>query len=194
MLTETAARWMLVLHTALGAATVASTTHLVVWMRRYLRGDFARHRAVRTFAVISLVLGFGSFLAGNVMYPTYKVEVRTAYLENAGAILAADVARNRDLAHVIEREHARPVVGATTADLVLRAAKAAHWFDVKEHWVALGLLVSAALVFILAFWDPRRDAPGVALAPIVFTLAVIAAGTTWLAAIIGVLTAAWRAV
>ena len=192
VLTESAARWLLVLHTALGVATVASTTHLVVWMRGYLRHDFGRHRAVKKFAWISVALMLGSFLAGNVMYPTYKVEVRTAYLENAGAIAAGEAVHAQALAHVVEREHAGSVVGATTAQLVTRAAKAARWFDVKEHWIALGLLASAAVLLILAFWDAERD--GATFAPIVVGLATIACATVWLGAIIGVLTAAWRAV
>ena len=49
-----------------------------------------------------------------------------------------------------------------------------------------------ALLLLLAFWDPRRD--GTVLAPIASGLAMIAAGTVWLGAIIGVLTASWRAV
>ena len=76
--------------------------------------------------------------------------------------------------------------------MVKRAASAARWFDVKEHWVALGLLVCAALVLVLALWDPRRD--GAALTPVIAGLAYVVAGTLWLGAIIGVLTASWRAV
>ena len=75
--------------------------------------------------------------------------------------------------------------------LVHRAAQAARWFDVKEHWVALGLLAAVALAFLLLVWDP---AEGAAIRPVVLGLAGIVAGTAWLAAIIGVLTAAWRAV
>ena len=68
----------------------------------------------------------------------------------------------------------------------------ARWFDVKEHWVALGLFVSAALILILSLWEPKRD--GSVISPIVMSLAVIVAGTVWLGAIVGVLTASWRAV
>ena len=70
-------------------------------------------------------------------------------------------------------------------------AKAARWFDVKEHWIALGILLSAAVLLVLSFW---RLEDGAVLSPIVLTMATIAAGTTWFGAIIGVLTAAWRAV
>ena len=192
MLTENAARWVLVLHTALGVAAVGAATHLVIWLRGYLRGNYGRHRAVRKFAAISLVLHAAAFIAGNVMYPTYKVEVRAAYLENASAIVAERNARDRELDKVAAREGTVAHEAPVTLDLVKRAASAARWFDVKEHWIALGLIASAGLVLVLAFWDPRRDTP--ALAPVVLGLAVVIAGTVWFGAIIGVLTASWRAV
>jgi hypothetical protein len=172
VLTEAAARWMLVLHTALGVAAVGAATHLVLWSRGFLRGSFGRLRAARRFAWIVLVLQLLAFAAGNVMYPTYKVEVRTAYLENREAIATAQAARQRQLQRV--------------------AGQAARWFDVKEHWVALGILASLGLVLVLAFWDPKTS--GRELAPVVFGLALVIAGTVWLGAVIGVLTASWRAV
>src|SRR5262249_32307692 len=88
VLTETAARWMLVLHTALGVAAVGAAPHLVLWLRRVVRGELGRLRAARRFAWIVLTLQLAGFAAGNVMYPTYKVEVRSAYLENSVAIVA----------------------------------------------------------------------------------------------------------
>lgn len=183
---------MLVLHTALGVAAVGAATHLVLWMRGYLHGTFTRHRAVRRFAVISLALHASAMLAGNLMYPTYKVEVRAAYLENAGAVVNDHAARARELDKLAAREHAPGFEPPPTADAVKRAAKAARWFDVKEHWIAIGLFASLALVLVLRFWDPKRD--GRALAPVVLGLAVVTAGTLWLGAIIGVLTSAARAV
>jgi hypothetical protein len=191
VLTEVAARWMLVLHTALGVAAVGGATHLVVWSRGFLRGSFARLPAVRRFAWIVLVLQLGAFAAGNVMYPTYKVEVRTAYLENSEAITADQASHNRQLARIAERGGARAPEVTATGELVRRAARAARWFDVKEHWIALGILASLALVFVLGFWDPKAARE---LVPVVFGLAVVIAGTVWLGAVIGVLTASWRAV
>jgi uncharacterized membrane protein HdeD (DUF308 family) len=67
----------------------------------------------------------------------------------------------------------------------------ARWFDVKEHWVALGLFAALALAGILVFWTP---AEGSAVRSVVVGLAAITMGTAWLAAIIGVLVASWRAV
>ena len=172
MLSLSAARWLLVLHTGLGVAAVAAGTHLVIWLRRYLRGTRSR-RAVVKFAAIFVALQVAAFVAGNVMYPTYKVEVRAAYLENPRA-LAAD----------------HPA--SATEELVRSAAQAARWFDVKEHWVALGLVVAAALVLMLTVWDPKRDGP--ALGRITFGLALVACVTLWLAAVIGVVTTSWKAV
>ena len=192
MLSESAARWMLVLHTVLGVAAVGAATHLVLWMRGYLRGNYGRHRSVRRFSVIALVLHIGAFIAGNVMYPTYKVEVRTAYLENAGAIVAERTAHQRELEKIAAREGNPAPEIAPPAQTVRQAAKAARWFDVKEHWVALGMIASAALVLVLALWDPRKGSP--ALAPVVLGLSILIAGTVWMGAIIGVLTASWRAI
>jgi hypothetical protein len=192
VLTEAAARWMLVLHTALGVAAVGAATHLVLWSRGFVRGSFGRLRAARKFAWIVLVLQVLAFAAGNVMYPTYKVEVRTAYLENREAIAAQQQAQQRQLERVAEREGARVAPASATSEMVRRAAQAARWFDVKEHWIALGILVSAALLVILWAWEPKRD--GSVVSPIVLSLAMIVAGTVWLGAIIGVLTASWRAV
>jgi hypothetical protein len=187
VLTESAARWLLILHTALGVAAVAASTHLVLWLRRVLRGQEGRLRAVRRFAVISLTLHGGAMLAGSAMYPTYKVEVRVAYLENASAVASSATAHANDIAHTTG-EPANPA----TADLVHRAAQAARWFDVKEHWIALGLFASAALTLLLALWTPSRD--GKALAPIAMGLALFVAATLWLGAIIGVVSVSWKAV
>ena len=187
MLTFWAARALLVLHTALGVGAVASGTHLVIWLRRYVRGAHNR-RAVLKFAWWFFALQLGAFTLGVTMYPTYKVEIRTAYLENQPALAVEQAARAHAIGSV-EKADARDE--PATADLVKRAAKAARWFDVKEHWIALGLLLSAATLLVLSLWQPE-DGP--ALSPILLAMATIAAGTTWLGAIIGVLTAAWRAV
>ncbi|HEX2685015.1 MAG TPA: hypothetical protein VHN14_00275 [Kofleriaceae bacterium] len=192
MLTEALARWVLVLHTALGVAAVGAATHLVLWSRGFLRGSFGRLAAVRRFAWIVLVLQILAFAAGNVMYPTYKVEVRTAYLENREALVAAQVAHADQLARIAAREAADAPTLTATGEIVRRAASAARWFDVKEHWIALGILAALALVFVLGFWDPRSGARE--LAPVVFGLSLVIAGTLWLGAVIGVLTASWRAV
>ncbi len=191
MLTESAARWMLVLHTAVGVGAVGAATHLVLWLRKYVRGQSGRRRAVLRFAWLVLALQLGAFIAGNVMYPTYKVQVRAAYLENAAAITASEQAQARELEKIASREGTETPQPTATVEIVKRAAQAARWFDVKEHWVALGLFVSAALILILWLWTPKE---GTVITPIVMSLAYLTAGTVWLGAIVGVLTASWRAV
>jgi hypothetical protein len=176
----------------LGVAAVGAATHLVIWMRSYLRGNYGRHRAVRRFALYSLVLHALAFGAGNVMYPTYRVEVRAAHLENAGLLTEEHVARERALDALAEREGQPPYARTPARGEVARAAKLARWFDVKEHWIALGLFASLGLVLVLRFWDPRRG--HAALAPVVMTLAVVVAGTVWIGAIIGVLVTSMRAI
>lgn len=183
MLTASAARWLLVLHTALGVAAVGSATHLFLWLYR--------GRKVRRYAWLVVALMAGAFIAGNAMYPTYKVEVRAAYLESPTAVTNAATAHEHEVAHVAAREHAATPEPEDAHARVRSAAKMARWFDVKEHWVALGLLAALALAGILAFWTP---ADGSAVRSVVVGLAGITAGTAWLAAIIGVLVASWRAV
>jgi hypothetical protein len=183
VLVESAARWLLVLHTVLGAAAVGMATHVVLWLRK---GRISARSAWLTAGLVA-----GSLAVGLAIYPTYKVEVRAAYLESPGAITAAAAAHDRELERVAAREHAQPPEPAQTIALVREAAQAARWFDVKEHWVALGLIAALALAGILTLWTPS-DGP--AVRAVVLGLATIVCTTTWLAAIIGVLTAAWRAV
>jgi len=193
------ARWLLVVHTALGAAAVAASTHLCVWLARYLRGQYGRRRAVRRFAAIAFVLHGLAFLAGNLAYPTYKTHVRAEYLDDADAVRADYGDRVRQAARRRAQalgQEARIPDDATVAHeingVARRAEKAAKWFDTKEHWVALGLALSLACLIILRAWDPDRD--GRAPAPFVALLALGACATLWYAAVVGVLTATWRAI
>jgi hypothetical protein len=176
----------------LGVAAFGAATHLVVWLRRYVRGQHGRRRAVVRFAWLVLALQVAAFACGNLMYPTYRVEVRAAYLENGPAVVEDAARRQRDLAAIAAREGGPAGRAPVTGELVRRAEQGARWFDVKEHAIALGIFGAAGLLMILAWWDPRRD--GTAIAPIALGLAGFVACTLWLGAIIGVLTAAWRAV
>lgn len=192
MLTETAARWLLVLHTLVGVAAVGAATHLVIWMRRYFRGKAGTRRAVIKFARLTLALQVAAFIAGNVMYPTYRVEVRAAYLENPTAVIEAQQAKAEWAARVMQREGGQPRESPAIGSVVRRSSQAARWFDVKEHWVALGIFVSAALLLMLSRWPPGREPT--ALAPVAMAFALVSAGTLWFAATIGILTSAWRAI
>ena len=173
---ESQARILLILHAVLGAATVAASTHLVVWLRGYLRGKPQRRRAVRRFAWISLVLFSLTFLVGNLGYPIYKVRVRTGYLENPPAVAAS--MPEADQAELAERYD--------------QTSRIARWFDVKEHWASLGLMLTLACLLILRRWEPTGEAA--AIAPLVVAMAATAAATAWFAALVGLLTSSYRAI
>jgi hypothetical protein len=199
ILEASAARWLLVLHTALGVAAVAASTHLCVWLARYLRGAAGRRRAVRRFAVIALALQAAAFAAGNLAYPTYKTRVRAEYLDSPDTINADAEARVRRTAAVRARVLGEPprvlddgAVAREIAGLAGGADRMARWFDSKEHWVALGLALALAIAAVLRAWDPERD--GRAPAPFVMMAALGACATLWYAAVVGVLTATWRAI
>jgi len=196
---EGIARWLLVLHTALAVAAVAAATHLVVWMRPFLRGTFVRRVAVRRFGIIAAALYLATFTVGNLVYPTYKVRVKVEYLQNPAAVADEAGARIRQREIVAARyrgeEPALPsdaAIDAATAGLPRATDKMARWFDAKEHWVAMGLVLSLGCMVLLVAWDPRRD--GGAPAPYAFLLALSAAAALWTGAIIGVVTASWRAI
>jgi DMSO reductase anchor subunit len=192
VLSETAARWGLVLHAVLGAAAVGAATHLVLWMRKYIRGEHDRRRAVRRFAWYAVILHALAFTAGNIVYPTYRVEIRAAYLEHPARMADDREARDEALAKLAARENTQPYAQQPMEQVTRRASTAVKAFDIKEHWTALGLFASLALALTLAFWDPKTDGP--ALKPVVMGLSLLVAGTVWLGAIIGVLTSAWRGV
>lgn len=206
---EEHARWLLVVHTIVAVALVGATTHLVLWTRGYLRRECTRYKATRRFAYICLSLYVVSLTLGNLLYPTYKVRVRVQYLDNPSAIAADHDSRAESAATMRQRyEEARAfregasLEDATSIEVEPRlvdhpensrqAAKIARWFDVKEHWAALGVILAAACALILTFWNPRRHPTEIA--PFVFGLAAGAAASAWIAAIVGVLTASYRAV
>lgn len=201
MFLEAHARLLLVLHTISAGALVAASTHLVVWMRGYPRGRFGRHRGVRRFSWIVAGLFVATFILGNLAYPTYKVRVRGQYLEMPGAIQAAGQAdadaAERLLAHENQVRQVRglpavPTPGSLPAVQPREAAQVARWFDVKEHWIALGLGMSIALALVVSAWDPRKH--GASIASLVFAMAVGTAATTWLGAVVGIVVTSYRAI
>jgi len=120
------ARWLLVLHTALGVAAVAASTHLCVWLSKYLRGQHGRRRAVRRFAAIALVLQALAFVAGNLAYPTYKTHVRAEYLDDADAVRADWSARERQAVAVRARAVGAPARAPADADVAHRISGVAR--------------------------------------------------------------------
>ncbi len=200
---EQHARLILVAHAVLGAALVALTTHLAVWMRGYVRGRFTRQRGVRLLGWISSSLFVCTFVLGNLIYPTYRVRVRAEYFESPEAVATSQDGRAAAGTALMARENRRrgleqavplpePPSQAYRAESPRDVAKLPRWFDVKEHWVAVGLAMSIALLFLLTAWDPRKH--GARIASLVFALAVGTAATTWLAALVGLVVTSHRAV
>lgn len=194
---EEHARLLLVLHTILATAAIAASTHLVVWLVRVLRGNVGKMAAVRRLAVYAAALHLAAFVAGNLMYPTYKVRVKVSYLRDPDAVVAEGEARLR-AAHQVElrygdRDHAltEGQIVRATRHLPAEADRAQRWFDAKEHWIAMGLPLSLLLAFLLRVWKPDE---GRAVTPIVVGLALGACASLWFAGVIGVLTASARAI
>lgn len=161
---EEHSRFLLVLHTILGGALVASATHLVVWTRGYWRGNLARVKGVKRFAWIVACLFAAQLLLGLVIYPIYKVRVRVEYFDDPTAAM----------------------------QLYPTVQKVSRWFDVKEHAIGLGLAVAIGLVWILSAWKPKQD--GDSIAPVVAGMALFVAATTWFAAIVGIVTVSFRSI
>jgi hypothetical protein len=192
-----AARWLLVAHAVLAFAAVAACTHWCVYLYPFARGRFVRVRAAKRFGVIAMSLYLVTAIGGLVLYPTYKANVKLEYLTSSRAVLDDRAARARASEEVTARSEGRPAraldpgaVLKATGHEAERAEKVARWFDVKEHWVAVGALLGLAAMAMLLAWDPKRDGTG----PLAFVL-LGAAGTTatvWLAAIVGLVTAATR--
>lgn len=210
MVFEEYARLLLVVHAFCALALVGLSTHLVIWLHRYLyRGKGARRSVVR-FSLLTTLFFALTMIAGLLLYPTYKVRVRGEFLDNPAAIAAAVEldekarvqARRRDLESLRYRTgeaggsapkaRSDDELGARAQAEVRAGAKAARWFDVKEHWAALGFILAGACSLLLWVHKRRDDLRG--LASLIVLLAAFAMATTWFAAIVGLLTAARRSV
>src|SRR5262249_37234102 len=156
-------RWLLVLHAVFGVAAVAATTHWIVWMWPFRRGAYGRLRGARRFGVIAMALYGLAMSAGLLLYPTYKTRVKLEYLTSPEAVGADAAARAQAEDRLRRRWEAQPpatIAPASDEAAVARAARVARWFDVKEHWVALGVVLGLATLATLLAWDPRADGRG----------------------------------
>lgn len=200
VLSLSAARWLLVLHAVLGAAAVAAATHWVVWLWPLWRGKVPRRAALGRFATIAMALYALAMAVGLVLYPTYKARVKLEYLtrpssvidDQAGRALATDELTDRAMGappRPVDLDRARRLAG----DAPTRASKMARWFDTKEHWAAVGLLLGLALAAIGWAWRPGPDDP-VQDGPVVVAVvgAIVVAAIAWYAAIVGLMTTATR--
>jgi hypothetical protein len=209
MLFEESSLLLLVLHAIAGMACVALSTHLFLWLRRYFRGR-ASHSAVRRFALWTLVAYGLTMVLGLALYPTYRTQVRAAYFDNPSAIqsqakeTAQAQANARARSHeslrfrrgeVAARSESEQQVSVSDIDLVKKVewgARLSRWFDVKEHWAMVGLLLSLAILGMLATTRTSRDNKPVA--GVIVGMALIATLGAWSSAIIGIVCTAARSV
>lgn len=180
---ERIARALLVIHAVSAAVLVGATTHHLVWLRGYFRRDFRKYNGERRFALIAAIAFALTFTIGNLIYPTYKVRVRAEYFDNPAAL--AEDARNRRAQHAVVGAALDAPPAATSLSHIARL------FDIKEHWVAFGCAASLALLALSRLAHPREHGRVLSL---YLGLAMLACGTAWFGAIVGLLTASYRAV
>lgn len=191
------ARWLVVAHGIVAAAAVASTTHWCVWLWPFIGGRYTKVPATRRFGIIAMSLYLVAASAGMLLYPTYKARVKLEFLTSSRTVLDDASLRIHATEEVRARAAGMPPVALEPAavlrasrDAPERAEKVARWFDVKEQWVALGLLLGLGTMAALLAWDPRRDGRGPL--PFVVLGALGTCAITWLAAIVGLMTTATR--
>jgi hypothetical protein len=182
VLLEPFARALLVIHGIAAAVLVGASTHHLLWCRHYLKGRFGRATAERRFALIASVAFVVTFLLGNLLYPTYKVRVRAEYLDAPSAVSAEVMLRRSEAAH-----HGAVAAPLERVDL----SWVGRLFDVKEHWVALGCAASLVLLVLSRRAHPSRDPR---LLPLYLGLSLVVCATAWTGAVIGLVTASFRAV
>lgn len=204
---------LLVGHAAGALLCVGLTTHLVFWLRRWSRG-VPNHGSVRRFALWAASAYAFTMLLGMALYPTYKVRVRGEYLENPSAISrateeqaeSARLSEARNLESRLFRlgkantmqtpapftASEREAIAAEAERRTIRGAKLVRWFDVKEHWSALGLILAGALVLML--WVKPSEQPQRGTVRTALVLALGSAAIAWIAAIIGIVITAARSV
>jgi hypothetical protein len=180
---ESIARALLLAHAISAGVLVASTTHHLVWCRGYPFGQFGRAQGERRFALIAACAFVITFLLGNLMYPTYKVRVRAEYFDNPTAI--AEDTRLR------LEQHKAVGVAPASPPRVPSLSPVARLFDIKEHWVALGLASSLLLLLLSRVAHPSEERR---VLPLYLGLSAIACGTAWWGAIVGLMTASFRSV
>ncbi len=177
---EAYVRPLLLLHALGGAVVVGSTTHQLLWSRAYRRGDFRRHKAEKRFVTILAIAYVLNFVVGNLLYPTYKVRVRTEYFDDVRAVVAQ--AKLRDEQRLGDK--VRTVVPGTLSS-------ASRVFDIKEHCAALGCAAAVAL-YVLRRRAHPNEVPS--SAPLYTGLSLFACVAAWTALLIGLYVTSLRAV
>ena len=136
-------RFLLVTHGLVAALLAGVLVHEAVWSSRYLRGGFASAPRERWFLRLAGGLFFINFLVGCLVYPTYKVHVRGAYLD----LHRPDIARLFDI-----KEHLLAWVLATVIALLLldRFAPPARHRQRLLIGLYCGLSTGSAVLVIVA--------------------------------------------
>ena len=179
------ARPLMVCHAIAAAVLVGATTHHLLWCRHYLRKSYGHAKAERRFATICAIAFVSTFALGNILYPTYKVRVRSEYFDNPAAV--ADEVKLRSAHHRALGDTPPPPLPSVVQSL----SPIARLFDIKEHWVALGCMASVALWILSRKLHPK-DEPRVLT--LYLGLSAVQCGTAWLGAIVGLVTASYRSV
>jgi hypothetical protein len=133
---------MLVLPTALGVVAVGAAIHLVLWSRGSFARLGARLGAVRRFTLDRGRLQIFAFAAAISCIRGPDGVPREQRGDRHGSGIAQPPIRPHRRARGARargREGARAREATATGELVRRAAEAARWFDIKEHWIALGI-------------------------------------------------------
>jgi hypothetical protein len=192
---EEHARFWLIVHGVVGAALVAAATHLAVWTWPLLAGKPGRWKATRLFSLIVFLLYTAEFTLGNLIYPVYKVRVRVEYFDEPAALRADSEARAEVTALVETRRtgHEVPVLRTDAP----RLSNVSRVFDIKEHWVALGIPLTLALLVLVRVFDPRRDAAWAGARVVshaIVLLALAVAATSWIGLLVGLYVTSFRSI
>jgi hypothetical protein len=110
--------------------------------------------------------------------------VRAEYFDNSQAI--AEEAKLRAANH-----RALGVAPPPMPAVVMSLSPIARLFDIKEHWVALGCMASVALWILSRKLHPKDERR---VLPLYIGLSVVQCSTAWFGAIVGLVTASYRAV
>jgi hypothetical protein len=181
---ESLARPLLIVHAISAAVLVGATTHHLLWSRHYLWGRFNTYKGERTFAWVAAAAFVTTFLVGNLLYPTYKVRVRAEYFDSPQAVAEETALR-------VQQHRVTRVAPDGPREHGAGLTSIARMFDIKEHWVAIGCAASLVLLVLSRRAHPK-DHPRVLW--LYLGLSATACGAAWFGAVVGLLTASYRAV
>ena len=194
---EHQARFLLVAHALLAAFLVGASTHQLLWCRGYRRAQFHRATSERRMVAWVALAYLATFALGALLYPAYKVRVRGEYFDSPSAVAAEAALRRAEDARL--DEGAAPPAGVAAGRAPAAWAPEAipdltwvgRFFDIKEHWVALGAGAALVLWLLAAAAHPSVDARFLRA---YLGLSFVVCASAWAGAVIGLVTAAYRTV